>query len=72
MSKHIGTERPVHRFINTGLQPGVARGRLAANRFNGLPVDTKAVETALIRDAPCTGLKPGVNEKTASIHASTI
>jgi len=56
-------------LINTWLQPG-ARSNETHQPFQRLASESKTVETVFAHSSPDTGLKPGVNEKTACIsHA---
>jgi len=56
-------------LINTWLQPG-ARSNETHQPFQRLASESKTVETVFGHSSPDTGLKPGVNEKTACIsHA---
>ena len=56
-------------LINTWLQPGATNNE-TLQPFQRLLFESKTVETVFAHSSPDTGLKPGVNEKTACIsHA---
>ena len=57
-------------LINTGLQPGVEKQQ-GHSRFRGFPKLRKAVKTAELSRPPCTGLKPGANERRVSSETRT-